>query len=302
MDVRLFEEFIVLAQEKNFSAAVKSLYITQPTLTKHIQQLEREVGFPLFSRTTHTVQLTEGGEAILEAAQNLVNSYSRLRLRIDELKKPTAASIRIGYPHLGHSSFLKNCIADLGRNHPSIELQLSVYYNTDELLNALKMNCVDVILTLYSKSLNNPNLHAVPLFHNRMKVIMRKENPLAGNRIIALKDLAGQNLIFPDDSVSDFVYEKMRVCLKDAGVNANLSVHNMTLDSGLNMTEFNDYISVAPDCLVIPPSVDLVERKLLVDFSIDTLFVCQSSRMRTSVRILKESLMSIAQASGHVQY
>ena len=61
MQVQMLQEFLVLAETLNFLAAASDLYISQATLSKHIREMEKELGAPLFKRTTRKVELTELG-------------------------------------------------------------------------------------------------------------------------------------------------------------------------------------------------------------------------------------------------
>ena len=62
MELRQLKYFLMVAKTLSFSEAAKRLYITQGTLSQQIKQLEDELGFQLFSRTSHSVALTEAGE------------------------------------------------------------------------------------------------------------------------------------------------------------------------------------------------------------------------------------------------
>ena len=71
MDISYFKDFVILAETKNFWAASERLYIGQSSLSKHIKTLERELGAPLFTRTSRKVELTEFGNIILPYAQSI---------------------------------------------------------------------------------------------------------------------------------------------------------------------------------------------------------------------------------------
>ena len=71
MEISYFKDFVILAETKNFWAASERLYIGQSSLSKHIKTLERELGAPLFTRTSRKVELTEFGELMLPYAQSL---------------------------------------------------------------------------------------------------------------------------------------------------------------------------------------------------------------------------------------
>jgi DNA-binding transcriptional LysR family regulator len=71
-DPRLFESFVVLADELHFGRAAERLHITQPTLSQQLKRLEQQLGVVLFARTKRRVELTEAGGAILPAARAAV--------------------------------------------------------------------------------------------------------------------------------------------------------------------------------------------------------------------------------------
>jgi DNA-binding transcriptional LysR family regulator len=71
-DLRQLRYFLVLAEELNFTAAASRLYVTQQTLSRAVAQLERDLGKPLFHRTTRAVELTSAGEAMVEPARRVM--------------------------------------------------------------------------------------------------------------------------------------------------------------------------------------------------------------------------------------
>jgi len=74
MDFRQLETFIEVANLKSFSRAAEKLYITQPTVTNHIQNLEKELGTILINRSGKNISLTEAGDLLYKYAINIVNS------------------------------------------------------------------------------------------------------------------------------------------------------------------------------------------------------------------------------------
>ena len=75
MKTKYINEFIVLARTGKYSLAAEELYISQPSLTRHIQELELEAGTPLFNRTAKGVELNEAGRIFLEFAEQHEHLY-----------------------------------------------------------------------------------------------------------------------------------------------------------------------------------------------------------------------------------
>ncbi len=72
IELRVWRQFVALAEELHFGRAASRLHMTQPPLTQAIQGLERSIGVPLFARTRRSVALTPAGAALLPQARRLL--------------------------------------------------------------------------------------------------------------------------------------------------------------------------------------------------------------------------------------
>lgn len=72
MNLRQLEAFIKVSDSKSFSKAAQELYLTQPTVSAHIQTLEKELKVRLFVRNTKTVKLSEDGKALYQYARQMI--------------------------------------------------------------------------------------------------------------------------------------------------------------------------------------------------------------------------------------
>jgi DNA-binding transcriptional LysR family regulator len=85
LDLRLLREFVVVAEELHFTRAAARLYLAQQALSRDIARLERQLGVPLFTRTTRRVALTAEGERLLERARELLVLHDQI---LQELRGP----------------------------------------------------------------------------------------------------------------------------------------------------------------------------------------------------------------------
>ena len=76
--------FMAIAHHKNFTEAAKEFYITQPAITHQIAALEKELGTPLFKRTTRSVTLTEAGKLFAEHAKHILDQEENALHRLSE--------------------------------------------------------------------------------------------------------------------------------------------------------------------------------------------------------------------------
>lgn len=137
MNTTRLHEFLVLARLLSFSRASQMLYISQPVLSKHIAELERELGTPLFRRSTHGVALTDAGRILAMEAPELISRCSGALRRLRSQSPDTHTSVRIALSlEFSYSSHIRAFLRDFLGRYPDIELIYDVH--TDSLgLSAL---------------------------------------------------------------------------------------------------------------------------------------------------------------------
>lgn len=127
--------FVAVAEENSFSAAAKKLNLTQPTVSFHIDNLEKKLGCPLFIRTVKGVTLTVYGNVLLESAQKLETIASTAENHIRAMAAGTSGHISIGASTIPGEYILPQRIGAFLEQHPGIRISLHVD-NTDKILDA----------------------------------------------------------------------------------------------------------------------------------------------------------------------
>ena len=115
MDIRSCRELIAVADRLSFSDAAEELFVTQPTLSKHVAAAEREVGFRIFDRDTASVDLTIEGELFVDGLRDVVESYETALASVRSaqnagLTREANATVRVAGPLL--NSDLSRLVAD----------------------------------------------------------------------------------------------------------------------------------------------------------------------------------------------
>ena len=87
MDILQMKYFLAVAREENISRAAEYLYITQPSLTRQIQNMEKEIGRPLFERGGRKMTLTETGMMLKKRAEEIVSLYEKTETEL--MRPPT---------------------------------------------------------------------------------------------------------------------------------------------------------------------------------------------------------------------
>ncbi|MEO8563323.1 MAG: LysR family transcriptional regulator [bacterium] len=97
LELKLYNSFVAVAEEQHFLRAARRLHITQPALSRQIQQLEREVGAQLFTRVGRTAQLTVAGQVFLEHARRLLEMADAAALAARNASQGIIGPLVVGF-------------------------------------------------------------------------------------------------------------------------------------------------------------------------------------------------------------
>lgn len=117
MDFKQLEAFAAVVEHMSFSEAAKSLFLTQPTVSAHIRELESELGKPLFERTTKRITLTADGEKLYGYATRILSLRKKA---LSDLSEQNGVTIHIGASTLPVSYFLPKAVVQFRERHPEI--------------------------------------------------------------------------------------------------------------------------------------------------------------------------------------
>ena len=121
MDFRQLEAFVNVARYRNFSRAGKALFLSQPTISLHISNLEKELSTPLFDRTSKEVNLTPAGIEFLNYALDMINMKNRALHNIVSSQKKITGSIKIATTTTPGLVLLPQAIEKFQNLHPEVK-------------------------------------------------------------------------------------------------------------------------------------------------------------------------------------
>lgn len=124
MELRQLEHFVAVAQECHFTRAAKRLHIAQSGLSASIRSLERELGAPLFLRSTRQVQLTPAGQALLVEAVRALAASNAAKDAVAAVQGLLRGSLSIGSLQCLHAVHLPTLLAGFLSAHPGLEIRL----------------------------------------------------------------------------------------------------------------------------------------------------------------------------------
>src|SRR3954468_5130617 len=143
MDLRLLRDFITVADELHFGRAAKVQGIAQPVLSRHIQQIETDLGVELFQRTRRSVRLTHAGSIFLSSARQILLQSELALQAARHAAEGSLGSLRISCGPVTTYAILPTVLRLLKQRMPAIDVRV-FHATTAEQLSSLLSNEVDV--------------------------------------------------------------------------------------------------------------------------------------------------------------
>jgi DNA-binding transcriptional LysR family regulator len=185
--------FIAVAEELHFGRAAERLHMTQPPLSRQIQQLETELGVQLIDRTTRSVTLTPAGVAFLPDARRIVALAESAALTVRRVPAGDLGTVVVGFTAASAHAVLPRLLEQTRNTLPDVKLELREMVSSVQ-IEALMSGEID--LGMARPPLKRPGIVSRPLLHEQLVAALPAGHPLADQvRELTLNDLDGQDFV-----------------------------------------------------------------------------------------------------------
>jgi len=167
--------FHAVAETRGISLGAQRLHISQPAVSKQIQELERSLGTKLFDRVPRGVRLTESGELLAGYARRLFALETEAETALAELRGLERGRLAVGASLTIGGYLLPDVLAKFHQQYPGIELAVDIA-NTDEVQTRLLDGVLDIAVT--EGFVEHPELEASVFYEDEMVVIVPPGHPL----------------------------------------------------------------------------------------------------------------------------
>lgn len=185
--------FIAVAEELHFGRAAERLHMTQPPLSRQIQQLEAELGVQLIDRTTRSVTLTPAGVAFLPDARRILQLAESAALTVKRVPAGDLGTVVVGFTAASAHAVLPRLLERTRAKLPDVKLELR------EMVSAAQIEGLmtgEIDLGMARPPLKRPGIVSRPLLHEQLVVALPAEHPLVGQaRQLTLNDLDGHDVV-----------------------------------------------------------------------------------------------------------
>lgn len=276
MDTRYVKEFLVFATELNYSTAAKQLFITRPTLSEHIRELEDELGCELVGKRQGKAALTPAGRRfvqtgakLVETVQDIVAEYQGLA---DNLLTVTVAQTNL--PWL--ETLLYKARHAVQESHPNKRIDIVTANGPHSTVDALLEQANDIVVA-GCKSYTTEKAHRVlpagiqgfKLCTETINLLMTQDNPLFEKPSIRAADLDGATIMLPPDIYQGYLRDGVVERFKEAGGRVTLRTMSFSDHFEYFSYDFQGLFGVVPTTLI--PRFGIEEREECRAFSLDDL-------------------------------
>ncbi|MRW88986.1 LysR family transcriptional regulator [Duganella sp. FT80W] len=196
MDIRALRYFVAVVDQQSFSRAAERLHVTQPTVSKMIQQLEQTLDLTLLERVGKRFTLTDAGNVVLQRGRALLAMHEEMAVELQDLQQLQRGDLRIGVTQQAHGS-LAPLLAAYHKRYPQIELKLfeggSHGIEEDLRSGVLEMG---TLLDHAAKQAIWQEFDSFPLVRSPMCLLAPKDSAWHGRKRVKLRELADSAFIF----------------------------------------------------------------------------------------------------------
>ncbi|AWI05002.1 LysR family transcriptional regulator [Clostridium drakei] len=195
MNLKQLQYFRVLAQTEHYTKAAEKLYITQPSLSYSISELEREFGTQLFEKEGRNVKLTKYGRFFLSYVEKALDELDLGKNLLLKMVSPTEGKVDLAFIYTLGSKFVPNIVQSFlnETNYKNVDFSFA-QGNTQYLINNLKEGKFDLVFCSFVE--NEPNIDFIPIAQEELVIIVPKDHPLSNYKSISLSETSPYPFVF----------------------------------------------------------------------------------------------------------
>lgn len=251
MDFRL-KVFYTVALRLNFTKAATELYISQPAVSKHIQELEETYKTKLFERNGSKIALTPAGEILLKHTKNIFEIYREIDFDMSSFSKERQGLLRLGASTTISQYIISPVLARFHQKQKDIKVNL-LNGNTEQIENALINKEIEIgIVEGQSK---NQSIKYIPFLKDELVLVCNTKNPFIKQNEISLDDL--KTMKFVTRERGSGTLEVIEYALKQV----DFKITDLQIEMQLGSTESIKSYLLNSDCFAFM-SIHAVDKEL----------------------------------------
>ncbi len=193
MEFRVLRYFLTVAREASITGAANSLHLTQPTLSRQLQDLEKELGQKLLIRGKSKITLTPEGMMLKKRAEEIVDMVEKTEAEFKSINEIIGGDIYIGCGETETMKYIAEVMKELQDEYPEIKFHI-FSGNAEDVTEKLDKGLLDFGILIQPIDLSKYDNITLPK-KDVWGVVMRKDSPLAAKDVVRLEDIVKRPII-----------------------------------------------------------------------------------------------------------
>src|SRR5436309_3206379 len=193
MELWQLRTFRIVAETLNFTKAAQHLHLTQSAVSHQIKALEKELGEPLFVRSTRGVKLSQAGKLALEHAERILDEAQAMQEQVAGREHSPAGRVRAAAATQAFVHLFAALFEAFMRAHPAVELSFRTTVSTDQTVNDILTGNADVGFA--SMPVYSPSLQVTELFEDELVLVVGRSHQLAAREVASVAEIERERLI-----------------------------------------------------------------------------------------------------------
>ncbi|HEY8389992.1 MAG TPA: LysR family transcriptional regulator [Clostridia bacterium] len=190
IDPKLYT-LLAVVKYNSFTRAAEQLSLTQPAVTQHIKQLEKELNIKIFNRAENEIKPTKEGEIVIKYAKRNIALYERMKQSLLDEKR-FVRRLTVGITHTAESNAVAEVLGRYSSENPGTIITII----TDSINNLYSMlKNYEIDLAVVEGKIQDPNINTLLLDTDSLMLVVSNNNPLAKKSMVTINELKKQPLI-----------------------------------------------------------------------------------------------------------
>jgi len=246
IEFRHLRYFQTVAKDLHFRKASEKLFITQPALSRQIQQLEEYAGAKLFDRDKRNVSLTKAGEYLLKESQFLFDHLGFIKDNIRHIASGDEGEIRIGFVGSAMQSVIPALLKKINKKSPGVHFVLTELTNQDQ-VDLIRNDQLDLG---FIRTMRLPEgLNKLDVFDETFCLVLPKSHSITQKSFKSIFDLKDENFILFSSQYSHGYYDKIMSIFEDQGFTPRIAHESVHANTIFRLVENELGIGIVPSSL-----------------------------------------------------
>ena len=289
MTIIQLEYLLAVANHGSFSIAAENCFVTQPTLSMQIQNLEDELGVTLLDRNSKPIVPTDVGLAVLEQAKEAIAAFYATKETISDHKGELTGKLRLGVIPTISPFLLPKFVPEFVKRCPKVELDIRDMFTAD-IIDALSRDMIDIAILSGGYQIK---IKETKLFYDKLYFYVSPRNELYGRSEIPMEEVDVKQLLILSEGncLRNQVLKLM--CLARQKIKSPYNFANCSLETLMHMVDVTSALTVIPGMAIdfIPEG----KRKQIKPFS--RVHAHRKISMAVGHTYVKESLVNAVKES-----